>query len=279
MKSPLTFIPIVLTLLFFTACTKKVPSLGSATNPIKIYLTPTVDAKFIEDRFKGLKDYLEKTTGSKFTVTVAKTNSEIIDSLATDQVDVAAMTTLDYVKAYDKSGAQARLTVIRQGSTSYQSEFIIRADSKIKKLEDIAGKKIAFVDTSSMSGYLLPLKTLKDKKIKPKEIVFAKKHDQVVSLVYQGLVDVGATFYSAPSKDENNILQLEDARRLVRTQYADVDKKVIILSLSEPIPNEPIVFRKEMSETLKFRSVMRSSPIWLLLKKRKHFMMSTESLI
>ena len=210
-----------------------------------------MDGKFIEERFKGFKEYLEKNTGLKLSVSVPKTNSEIIEAFGANQVDVAAMTTFAYGKAHDQHGAQARLTAIRQGSTTYQSEFIVRADSKIKKLEDIAGKKIAYVNTSSMSGYLLPFKTLKDKKIAPREIVYAQKHDQVVTLVYQGLVDVGATFYSQPSKDEKNNLQAEDARRLVRTQYPDVEKKVTILSLSEPIPNEPIVFRKEMPELLK----------------------------
>ncbi len=253
MKLTFTFTSVLLVLLFLGACTPKVSPLGSSANPIKIYLTPTADSRFLEERFKGLKDYLEKNTGLKFSITVPKTNSETIESFGTNNVDVATMTTFAYGKAHDKFSAQARLTVIRQGSTTFQSEFITRAGSKIKKLEDIAGKKIAFVDTSSMSGYLLPMKTLKDKKITPQEIIFAQKHEQVVSLVYQGLVDVGATFYSPPSKDEKNNVQLEDARRLVRTQYPDVDKKVLVVSLTEPIPNEPIVFRKEIPEALKIQ--------------------------
>jgi phosphonate transport system substrate-binding protein len=157
------------------------------------------------------------------------------------------MNTFGYALANKKYGAEARLTVLRHGSATYQSQFITRSDSTIKKIEDLEGKKLAFVDPASTSGYLVPLKTLKDKNIKAKETVFAMKHDSVVSMVYQGQVDAGATFYSPPSEGGN----IEDARRLVKTQYPDVEQKVRIVELSQPVPNDPIVFRKEMPEEMK----------------------------
>ena len=48
---------------------------------------------------------------------------------------------------------------------------------------------------------------------------------------------------------------MEDARRLVLTQYPDVESKVVILSLSESITNDPIVFRKDMPEEMKTKIV------------------------
>ena len=71
-------------------------------------------------------------------------------------------------------------------------------------------------------------------------------HDAVVTMIYQGQVDAGATYYSPPQDG-----QIEDARRLVKLQYPDVEQKVKIIELSEPIPNDPIVFRKEMPEEMK----------------------------
>ncbi|HRO67818.1 MAG TPA: PhnD/SsuA/transferrin family substrate-binding protein, partial [Pseudobdellovibrionaceae bacterium] len=44
---------------------------------------------------------------------------------------------------------------------------------------------------------------------------------------------------------------IEDARRLVKTQSPDVEKKIKIVELSEPIPNDPIVFRKDMPPEMK----------------------------
>lgn len=241
--------------LVFSGCTKKTAELGTAENPVKLHFVPSVDAKVIEDNSKKFKEHLEKTTPYKYEVTIPQSFVAVVEAFGTKRADVAAINTFGYVLAHDKYQAEARLTVLRHGSSTYQSQFIAKADSSIKKLEDLAGKKIAFVDAASTSGYLLPLKTLKDKKIEPKETMFAQKHDNVVSMVYQGQVDAGATFYSPPSKDDKGVEQMEDARRLVKTQYPDVEKKVAIISLSEPIPNDPIVFRKEMPEEMKLKII------------------------
>lgn len=233
-----------------TACTGSRGELGTVKNPVKLYFVPSVDAKVIEDNSKKFREYLEKNTPYKFEVSIPQSFVAVVEAFGTKRADVAAMNTFGYALANKKYGAEARLTVLRNGSPTYQSQFITRTDSSIKTIADIEGKKLAFVDPASTSGYLLPLKTLKDKNIKAKETVFAMKHDSVVSMVYQGQVDVGATFYSPPNKDG-----IEDARRLVKTQYPDVEQKVRIVELSQPVPNDPIVFRKDMTEEMKLKII------------------------
>ncbi len=236
-------------------CIKKTAELGSAENPIKLHFVPSVDAKVIEDNSKKFQEFLEKNTPYKYEITIPQSFIAVVEAFGTKRADVAAINTFGYVLANKKYGAEARLTVIRNGADTYQSQFIVKAGSPIKTVADLAGKKIAFVDAASMSGYILPLKTLKDKKIEPKETVFAGKHDNVVTMVYSGQVEAGATFYSPPSKDEKGVEKIEDARRLVLTQYPDVEKKVVILSLSDSIKNDPIVFRKEIAEEMKVKIV------------------------
>ena len=96
---------------------------------------------------------------------------------------------------------------------------------------------------------------LKDKHVEPKETVFALKHDNVISMVYQGQVDAGAAFFSPPSKNEKGEDVVEDARRLVKSQYPDIETKVIIIGMSEQIPNDPFIFRKDMPEEMKTKIV------------------------
>lgn len=170
----------------------------------------------------------------------------MVEAFGTDRADVASLNTFGYILANEKYGTQARLKIIRYGSGTYKSQIIARADSGIKKLEDINGKRFAYVDSASTSGYLLPAKYLKDKNIKPSTTVFAKKHDNVVTMVYQGQVDAGATFYTP---EENG--KLQDARRLVLTQFPDVAEKVKIIELTTDIPNDPFVFRKDLSDEMK----------------------------
>ena len=151
------------------ACTGKKAELGTAENPIKVHFVPSVDAKVIEDNSKIFKEFMEKNTPYKYEVSIPQSFVAVVEAFGTKRADVAAINTFGYVLAHDKYGAEARLTVIRHGLPTYQSQFIAKADGPIKSIADLAGKKVAFVDPSSTSGYLLPLKTLKEKKIEPKE--------------------------------------------------------------------------------------------------------------
>ncbi len=229
-----------------SGCTIDRGELGTEKNPIKLFFIPSVDAMVIEDNSKAFKEFLEKNTPYKYTVKIPASYIAVVEAFGTAKADVAAMNSFGYILANQKFGAEAKLTVLRHGTATYQSQFLAHVDSGIKKLEDFKGRKMAFVDAASTSGYLLPMKNLKDKGIEPKETVFAFKHDNVVTMIYQKQVEGGATFYSPPLEGV-----IQDARRLVKTQFPDVEDKIKIVELSEPIPNDPIVFRKEMPEELK----------------------------
>lgn len=227
-------------------CTRERDALGSESNPVKFFFVPSVDLKILEDTSKALKTYMEKNTPYKYRISLPPSYIAVVEAFGTKRADIAAINTYGYVLAHEKYGAEARLVTVRFGESTYKAQFLARTDGKIKKLEDLEGKKVAFVDPASVSGYLLPLKYLKDKGIKPKETMFAMRHDNVVSMIYQGQVDAGATFYSPPAENE-----IQDARRLVREQYPDVEKKVKIVELTTSIPNDPVIFRKDMPEDMK----------------------------
>lgn len=236
--------------LFMTSCQFKKDALGTEKNPIKFHLVPSQDVKVLADSSKALKDYLEAHTPYKFEITIPQSFVAVVEAFGTQRADMASINTYGYYMAHEKYGVEARLTVIRFGLSTYQSQFLARAGGEIKTLRDLSGKRVAFVDPASTSGYILPIKTLKERNIEPKEIVFAMKHDSVVSMIYQGQVDAGATYYSPP---HNGVM--DDARRLVKTQYPDVERKIKIIELSEPIPNDPIVFRKDLPEEMKEKIV------------------------
>ncbi|MBL7687896.1 MAG: phosphate/phosphite/phosphonate ABC transporter substrate-binding protein [Bdellovibrionaceae bacterium] len=241
------FIAGLAALVLASGCTFKKAELGSASNPIKLFFVPSVDAKVIDSNSKIMKEWLEANTPYKYSINVPQSYIAVIEAFGAKGADVAAMNTSGYIKANEKYGAEARLIVLRHGKKTYQSQFIAKK-GRFKSLNDLNGKKVAFVDAASMSGYILPLKMLADAGIKlGGDPVFAMKHDSVVSMVYQGQVDAGATFYSPPDEKEG----IQDARRLVRTQYPDVEEKVEIIKLTEEIPNDPIVFRKDLPEDVK----------------------------
>lgn len=227
-------------------CTTQKAELGTEKNPVKLFFIPSVDAKVIEDNSNVFKSYLESVTPYKYEVSIPQSYVAVVEAFGTKKADVAAFTTYGYILAHEKYGVEARMTVLRHGSADYKSQFVVRKDSGINTLEDLNNKKMAFVDPASASGYLLPLKTLKDKKVNLKETMFAGKHDNVITMVYNKQVEAGATFWS-PTDEEG----IQDARRLVKTQFPDVEEQVKILDLTDSIPNDPIVFRKDLSEEMK----------------------------
>ena len=74
------------------------------------------------------------------------------------------------------------------------------------------------------------------------------RHDNVVTMVYQGQVAAGATYWAPPDPKTGEIM---DARMRVLSQFPDVAKKIKIIGFTQYIPNDPWVFRKNMNETMK----------------------------
>jgi phosphonate transport system substrate-binding protein len=241
--------PIIVFIIISSAKELNEESLGSRSNPIKIYFTPSVDAKRIANNAKQLVDFLEKETGYYYTTAIPASFIAVVEAFGTNKADIAGINTFSYLMANEKYGAEARLRVVRDGNQiNYKGQFLARYDSGIDSISDIDGHSIAFVDPSSTSGFILPKALLDSRRIKPSEQVFAMRHDNVVIMVYQRQVDAGATYWAPRHPETGEIL---DARMRVKQQFPDIEKKVKIIGFTEEIPNDPLVFRRNMDEGMK----------------------------
>lgn len=230
---------------FLGGCTKRSP-LGSSKNPIKFILLPSADTKLLAQKAVFIENYLERKTSYKYKFSVPTNYIATVEAFGTKRADVAYMNTLGYIMAHDRFKVEARLTSKRHGLTTYRSQIITKADGPIKSLADIEGKTFAYVDPISIAGYFMPSKLFEELKIKPGKTFFAQRHDNVVTMIYQGQADAGATWYSPPLNGK-----IQDARMLVQTQYKDVENQVKIIHLTDPLPNDPIVFRKDIPQKIK----------------------------
>jgi phosphonate transport system substrate-binding protein len=239
-RLPLTLLMIP----FLNACTHRA-EIGTKSNPIKIYLVPGQDAKVLQDNGELMRKYFQNVLQLEVEVRVPTSYIAIVEAFGSKRVDIALMNPFGYILAHDKYGAIAKLRGVYKGRSEYRSQILVKKDSPFQKVEDLQGKTFSFVDPTSTSGYLLPAKIFKEKKITFKETVFAGKHDTSVTMLYQGKVDAAATYY-AP--DDEGIPQ--DARKLVKKQFPDVFEKTRILLITDPIPSEPVVFRKDLPAEL-----------------------------
>ncbi|HEY8270021.1 MAG TPA: phosphate/phosphite/phosphonate ABC transporter substrate-binding protein, partial [Pseudobdellovibrionaceae bacterium] len=188
-------------------------------------------------------------TGLPIVVNVPSSFIAVIEALGSKRADIAIMNTFGYLLAHEKYGAEAVLTGFYKKRGTYCGQIIVRKDGP-KTLQELHNKKIAFVDPSSGSGFVLPSKLLKEKNVKPKEVVFAGRHDSVATMVYQRQVDAGATYHIP---EESSVPQ--DARKLVMTQFPDIFDQVVILAKTDPIPNDPVVIRKGFPPELRQKMI------------------------
>ena len=251
--------------LLTTSC--KPTQLGTKANPITIYFTPSVETKVIEKNSRTFIKYLEKHTDLSFKAHIPSNYYTVIEALGSKRADISIMNSFGYLLANQKFGAKAKLKVIRRGKDYYRGQIIAHVDSKINGIKDIEGKRFAFTNPTSTSGFLFPLKILVDNKVTPKRTLYAKSHSNVVKMIYNREVDAGATFYSSPSGDG----VIRDARVLIKKKFPDVSEKIKIIEITENIPNDPFVFRKNFPEDLEKKFILTLKKFLLTKAGKKAF--------
>ena len=218
-----------------------VPTTVPAQTRLIMAFVPSGEARTIIDSGSRVARLLEMATGYKFEPFVATSYAGVIEAMGANRADIGWLNTFSYVIAHQKYGVEVRLVTVRFGLPYYRAEIITQAASGINGLPDLRGKRFAFVDPASTSGYLFPVAGLKKAGYDPQKFfgqtIFAGSHNNVVLAVYQGRVDAGSVF--------------EDARGTVQKTLPDVMQKVKVVWKSDPIPNDTVSFRKGLPEDVK----------------------------
>ncbi len=204
---------------------------------------PSGEAQTILQTGNRVAHLLEIATGYSFESFVATSYAGVIEAMGANRADIGWLNTFSYVIAHQKYGVEVRLVTVRFGLPYYRAEIITQANSGINSLADLQGKRFAFVDPASTSGYLFPLAGLKKAGYDPQKFfgqtVFAGSHNNVVLAVYQGRVDAGAVY--------------EDARGSVQKTLPDVMQKIKVVWRSDPIPNDTVSLREGLPAEVKDR--------------------------
>ncbi len=224
------------------------PAPAAGQTSLVVAFMPSVDAGRVLATGSTLARMLEVATGYRVRAEVPTSYAAVIEAMCAGRVDIAIFATFAYVLANRRCGAEVRLVSLRQNKPFYVAQILYRADLNAKTLADLRGKKFAFVDPASASGYLFPAALLKKNGVDPdrffSQVIFAGAHDKVVLAIYTGSVDAGATF----GDPDNPVFE---ARERVVGQYPDVRDKVKVLMYTDPIPNDTVSFRRELPDEVK----------------------------
>lgn len=216
---------------------------------LTVQFVPSQAAETLEAKAKPLEKLLSDKLGIPVTVSVSTDYNTIVEAMASKQVDVGFLPPNAYVLAHEQSNVKVLLQAQRYGIKqpggeatdelvdSYRSMVVVKSGSDIKELADLKGKTIATQDITSSAGYVWPVAELQKEGIdinKDVTTVQVKGHDQAVLAVLNGDVDAAFVF--------------EDARNTVKKDYPKIMNDVEPMYFTEPIPNDTISVRSDMSE-------------------------------
>jgi phosphonate transport system substrate-binding protein len=241
--------------LILTSCFPQAATQSNSTPPpvnasnalepaiLRISVQPTQDRAAQERMIAPLDAHLEKMLGHQVDFLLAKDYKESVDMLVDGRANAAYVGVVSYFEALERGVEVVPLVApIDQYTVRpwYRSCIIVAADSPIKTLEDLKGKRVAFVNRSSTSGYLMPLVALKQLGIEPErdfaEVMFGGTHEQTEALLDDRRVDAIAT----------NLASYNHWKQLGKTSAHNSR----VLWQSAPVPHAPVLVSEDLSPEL-----------------------------
>jgi len=215
--------------------------LGTDDNPIVMSFVPSGDTQEIITSGDKLAEVVSEKTGLVVQANVGTDFAAVREAMGAGQAHIGWLNTFNYVLANEKYGVEVGLATVRFGASTYVGQLNVRADSGITSLEDLKGKVMCWVDPNSTSGYIIPRIMLAANGIDPDtdfaKTVEAGSHNNVITQVYTGECDVGASY--------------ADARSSIEADYPDVKDVVAVLATTTEIPNDSVSFISDMDEEMR----------------------------
>jgi phosphonate transport system substrate-binding protein len=200
---------------------------GDRPKTLRVGLIPNQAPDTIRAQYRPFGAYLEQTLAQPVDLFVATDYSGVVEAMASDKLDVAYFGGLTYAQAETRADVAPIVTEIdRETQTpKYYSALIVRADSPVRSVADLKGKKFAFGDVNSTSGSLYPRVMLDRAGITafddPQLFVYTGGHDATTLAVVNGTVDGGGV--------EKRIMQrLIDAGTVRADQLRIVEQALVM---------------------------------------------------
>lgn len=163
---------------------------------------PSEDAVGLQEAYSTTIDILVDNIDGldEIETFIATEYAGMVEGIIAGRIDAAQYGPFTYVIS-TKNGANLEvagaITRSRDAAPGYRSYLVTGKDSGISGLEDLAGKKVCFVDPGSTSGFLFPSEGLLSAGLDPSEgstditPVFAGGHDASIISVANGDCDAG----------------------------------------------------------------------------------------
>ncbi len=195
------------------------------------------------ERYRHLADYLSNQLGVEIKLTIMSRYGEVIKRFKSLRLDGAFLSPYTATMGIKELNLEPLVNpVTLNGESTTQGYIFVRKDSNIHSLENMKGGTIAFVDPSTLEGYLFPLVFLKQHGVSNINTFFSRyyftgSHASTIYAVLDGRADIGA----AKSTVYN---------RLVKSDPS-IGQELDIMAESLKVPEFTLCIRSEIDQDLR----------------------------
>lgn len=155
---------------------------AAATQPLSFGVVPQQSASRLARIWVPFINEVGQRSGVPLRFATAKDIPTFESCLASGSFDIAYMNPLHYIVFHDSAGYVA---LARQSGKQLKGILVVRRDSKVKTLADLAGQQLAFPSPAAFGASVLPRAELNGQRIRF-EPVYVKSHDSVYRAVADG---------------------------------------------------------------------------------------------
>jgi phosphonate transport system substrate-binding protein len=217
---------------------------ASTPDTLIVAFQPQENPEKLQLNAKAMTEFLSAELKMPVKIYIPTSYAAVVEALRGGHAHVAYFSALPYAMAHSMAGVEVVAAEERDGKTSYNSRWYVRADSGYKTLADTRGKPAAFTSPTSTSGYLFPFAKLVEEKCIPphgdpkqffSQVLFAGGYEQALKALVNGQVEIAAASDYAPALYLN----------------AEEQKKIRVLTEQGPVPTHCIAVKTDLSAELR----------------------------
>lgn len=199
------------------------------TRPVRRFATVDRNVLRAARQVVPLTEYLERVSGVRLEMDFFEDYEAQIEAVVSGRAAFAWLSPTGYVRARGRVPVEPLVRAVQSDRSTYRSVLVVRRDDPAQVIEDLRGRRVAFVHADSTSGNVFPRAWLRAQGWVPEEFFseapFAGSHFRALYGVIQGEWD-------AAFVEDGTLLTTRD--QLPPSTYRE-------LAEVATIPNGPVV--------------------------------------
>lgn len=184
---------------------------------------------------------VSRMSGLSFDIKVGQSYAAVVEAMCSGSTDIAFVGPVTYIQAKQRGCAELLAVAVEKSQSIYYAGLFAKANSAIRRLADLKGRRVAFGDVNSTSSFVFPMTMIMEAGLDPlrdlSEIRLTGSHANSLAALVQNHVDAAALSFESFDK---------------AVAQGAVDPSTIrVVARSIPIPYPPLIMSAKLTPKLK----------------------------